>query len=1077
MTNNNANGMLAADNKVIASTCVLTGNSAGQSAGALYLDEENEVEFVDCVISSNSAGIVGGGAFSLGEQNILDLLSTHVSNNSAVIGGAVMSFSQNAIYIQSSTLSGNYASSMGGAIAVMDDSELQFMNGVSVLQDNIADHIGGAIALLGCRTWTMNNASLLVWSNKAVFGSAFFFKEHVLESSPPLSNLEVKGNSASGGGTLYWVYELGGMIEPPSGTEAASVVWSGNTAPYGTVAATQGVHLNSPVSYIVSTYGAPMSPPVVSKLFDYYWQPIPVSTATSSQVELYTDENGLASEFYCDGLRAYLSGSDLYKDGVTMSNSTFVFADLYAYCAPGGNMTVVFTAVISDLVGSASALATPYTAVNSTLLDFRACDQGEYIETGLCIECLYGSYSLVDYGVETCTSCYQVAGVLECYANQIVTLAGWWRRYDSNAAVLECPLGPTSCIGGNGSGNALCGLGYSGELCAVCADGYFLTEGACTMCEGDSLFSAGLILYIVLLVVVVVVGLSVYALMQILEKDLNDDEDEDAIGTSNEPEGRGSGMNATSAFILSWIDKLDVPIESTEGDPSSVSAKSKWAAFKDWAGTSFKKYTGQIKIIISTFQVVSRTSSNMDVQMPSAFINFSEGISVLNLNLFSVIPISCSGTYTFVDTMIVSTAMPIGVALVLFVIFVVSYSHERRLIQRNANRRRGDKAKKFQELQFLYLSYFFYLTYLVLPSVTTTLFQMFICTNVDPSGEDSAASDRYLTVDMSISCDSDYYYGGLSYAVIMILVYPVGIPCLYFWLLYSGKEEIKGRHTESSAAEESQEPSRGSQSNSQEHTHGRTQSTEHEETVNPMAASVASDAKPTGLATDVESADVRLSEEPDPDNVGNGNPNPNGLGGSIMTIEFLFGAYKPCYWYWEIVETTRRLILTAVLSVVGPGSSGQSVLAILLALFYIKIYGKFRPYGGAKDNFLAEVGQFQIYFTFFGAMIIQNNMLGDVWNDAVSYLLILLNLGVVGCILYFMWNDHIANQRSLDEKLRGAGDLGKEKGEQKHSEGGNRVVVASASASASTSSGHTEEGVELSDITGACTTGVKHSTE
>ena len=69
-------------------------------------------------------------------------------------------------------------------------------------------------------------------------------------------------------------------------------------------------------------------------------------------------------------------------------------------------------------------------------------------------------------------------------------------------------------------------------------------------------------------------------------------------------------------------------------------------------------------------------------------------------------------------------------------------------------------------------------------------------------------------------------------------------------------------------------------------------------------------------------------------------------------LEFLFSAYEPRFWYWEVVETTRRLLLTAVLSVCAPGSSEQAVYAVLLALLYIKLYGYYAPYD--EDNNVSE---------------------------------------------------------------------------------------------------------------------------
>ena len=43
----------------------------------------------------------------------------------------------------------------------------------------------------------------------------------------------------------------------------------------------------------------------------------------------------------------------------------------------------------------------------------------------------------------------------------------------------------------------------------------------------------------------------------------------------------------------------------------------------------------------------------------------------------------------------------------------------------------------------------------------------------------------------------------------------------------------------------------------------------------------------------------------------------------IQAFEFLFEDYAPDCWYWELVETGRRLLLTAVLTVLSEDSAVQ----------------------------------------------------------------------------------------------------------------------------------------------------------
>jgi hypothetical protein len=51
-----------------------------------------------------------------------------------------------------------------------------------------------------------------------------------------------------------------------------------------------------------------------------------------------------------------------------------------------------------------------------------------------------------------------------------------------------------------------------------------------------------------------------------------------------------------------------------------------------------------------------------------------------------------------------------------------------------------------------------------------------------------------MRADYSISCSSQRYYTGRYWAIVMIFVYPVGIPSYYFYLLHNAKHEIQFRN-------------------------------------------------------------------------------------------------------------------------------------------------------------------------------------------------------------------------------------------------------------------------------------------
>jgi hypothetical protein len=410
-----------------------------------------------------------------------------------------------------------------------------------------------------------------------------------------------------------------------------------------------------------------------------------------------------------------------------------------------------------------------------------------------------------------------------------------------------------------------------------------------------------------------------------------------------------------------------------EKDDKKDDKKGVYLKLTAWFDERFSKIIIKVKIAISTFQVVISTPSTFEIKMPAFFTNFLNTLTVININFATVFPISCSiKSLSFIDSMMLTTLVPILFSILLVISFFMEYIWKRREILANFNHSISEKTVLFNQIKNKYLNYFFYLTYAVLPSVTTTIFQMFKCTNINPTGESSAViseSDVYLTADMEISCDSDYYYQGVKFALIMIIVYPIGIPVLYTVLLYINRKEIMERDIENFDVYD--EPQRNPMFDNNEN-----KSKEMKETTKPKQK--------------------ELSNE-------------------TMRLQFLWESYKPSCWYWEVVETGRRLFLTAVLSICRPGTSTQSVFAVLLAVLFIKLSNYYDPYSTRPSNILAETGHFQIFFTFFGGLVVSNSLLGEDYNDDVGVMLVLINFGVVYLICYFEAVESFSESNEDDE--------------------------------------------------------------
>ena len=311
------------------------------------------------------------------------------------------------------------------------------------------------------------------------------------------------------------------------------------------------------------------------------------------------------------------------------------------------------------------------------------------------------------------------------------------------------------------------------------------------------------------------------------------------------------------------------------------------------------------------------------MKFPEDITKIFKAFDVFN-NLLILGSPQCYTRFDYVDRLITVTITPLVLILLLIFAFALHSLY-----------RRG----KIASFIGIYVNLGLLLLYVVLPPVTTTIFGMFVCVDIDPSYI-IPSTPKYMNRDYSISCDSKRYQIGLKWAITMVFVYPVGLLSLYFWVLYYNRHDIEKR---------------------------------------------------VGDNTDI-SNDLVVNEESDAVDrkeclkyIG------------AKEISFLYRAYEGKFWYWEVIETARRLILTAVLSVVAVGSNLQIIFGILIALLFIKLYGYYQPYERDDDDLLQEVAQYQIFMTLFVAFIIES---GSFYSTFVLHLLYINDSYLMFMLLY-----------------------------------------------------------------------------
>ena len=192
------------------------------------------------------------------------------------------------------------------------------------------------------------------------------------------------------------------------------------------------------------------------------------------------------------------------------------------------------------------------------------------------------------------------------------------------------------------------------------------------------------------------------------------------------------------------------------------------------------------------------------------------------------------------------------------------------------------------------------------------------------------------------------------YAIFCIILYPLGIPALFAYLLTSRRAvigDVGSGHL----------------------VRGAIAGTKPDKRVEAEAALVASK-----LGSDIALARRKAD-------------------GSIKFISFLFSAYSPRCWYYEIVECARRLLLTGMLVFYKDGSNTQIVVALVLAFGSLMVLSETKPYIDPLDNRLAVMALWVTILTLLASLMLGAGITeDDGYNkDVLGAAMVCINVSLI----------------------------------------------------------------------------------
>jgi len=293
---------------------------------------------------------------------------------------------------------------------------------------------------------------------------------------------------------------------------------------------------------------------------------------------------------------------------------------------------------------------------------------------------------------------------------------------------------------------------------------------------------------------------------------------------------------------------------------------------------------------------------------------------------------------------------------------------------------------------------FLFFSFLVFPAVSTKVLHTWGCDKFDDGfpGNDSPNEGEFLRSDFSLRCYTSNHYWFLAWAAAMVVVYPFGIPFMYLVLLVGSKDELDPGQDSFVSKEVVKVGSEVLHSQIEGHT-------------------IMETAINDGVGKKVILDEIGALKE----SIRIRNINAT-VDSKVARLKFLYEAYEPKYFYFEVVESVRRLLLTCVVGFLRPGTAAQILMSIILCLASMRIYSGSSPFVSERIDKLAEIAQWQLFFTMLGALCLRTNLDGEDELGKYTFQMALFLIQMIIPVLMLM-------QRYLggkDKALEDDGDLG-----------------------------------------------------
>ena len=370
----------------------------------------------------------------------------------------------------------------------------------------------------------------------------------------------------------------------------------------------------------------------------------------------------------------------------------------------------------------------------------------------------------------------------------------------------------------------------------------------------------------------------------------------------------------------------------------------------DLSITAFDSLLVKLRILVSMIQVLSQLELVYSIPFPNFYTKLLKWSGLLELNFVSLLPLGCVVSFNFHSALALRTLMLPAFAVVPLAL---------RCAQIAANKK---WRRRLQAGIDICTGLLFLTLFLIYPSTSAAIFATFQC-------KELSDGSSWLRADLSIDCTSPEHIGVQTYAVAMVVLYPIGTPLFYYFLLRRNRarlEELQANQTlrvqllDKVRAEGDYKAARVSSGSRQV----------------PWVISKKERAElPVGTLRKLR----QLEREEERGR--------RSLPGSVSK---LLKGYELRAWWFEIFECGRKLAVACLPVFFTPsGSAAQLVFGLMICFLCFGAYVHFDPYEDRGNDAVARLCQTQIFFSLLASVAIASEDGANAGSNLDALLVVL----------------------------------------------------------------------------------------